>query len=588
MFARTGAANPLNNQVAAAGGSSPSLGDLDGDGDLDVVTGERYGTHLYFENTGSAASPAFLARTGFSNPFVFQDVGDGSTPVLVDLDADGDLDLVSDVKYFENTGNATGPAFTLRTGAADPMNPSVRGFADHSRAAFGDLDGDGDLDLVAGRLDGQLIYFENLGSRTSPAFFTTGVPLGEGLGVEGPGRPALGDLDGDGDLDLVSGNDGLYNYAFFAYFENTGSATSPAFVMRTLPINPFYDLGTRDNSPALGDLDGDGDVDLVSGELAGGLLYFQSFVVQQSSLRATALTGGANPLAGQDVGSLSGPALADLDGDGDGDLVVGENAGTFRYFANTGSATHPLFIARTGAANPLNGRDVGDAAKPALADLDGDGDFDLMAGRLSGDFDYFANTGNAVNPVFSAPVANPFGLTIVASDSSAPILGDVDGDGDLDLVAGQYEAFAYFENTGSRASPAFVERTGAANLFDGVDPGSYASPALADFDGDGDLDLVSGGVGGQVRYFENVGSARSPAFVRHTGAANPLHGSDVGQYSAPAAIDLDGDGDSDLVTGSLAGTFAVHYFPEPARGLLLGAGIALLRVFDRLRRRSSR
>src|SRR5204863_4869228 len=104
-------------------------------------------------------------------------------------------------------------------------------------------------------------------------------------------------------------------------------------------------------------------------------------------LVAFARTGSANPLNGQDVGSLSAPALADLDRDGDPDLVAGEDFGAFLYFQNTGSRTNPKFIARTGAANPLNGRDVGDAAKPALADLDGDGDFDLLSGRGAGDFD---------------------------------------------------------------------------------------------------------------------------------------------------------------------------------------------------------
>src|SRR5262249_39765125 len=150
------------------------------------------------------------------------------------------------------------------------------------------------------------------------------------------------------------------------------------------------------------------------------------------------LTGSSNPLAGQDVGASSAPALADLDADGDPDLVAGEDLGTLRYYENTGEALHPRYAARTDAANPVNGRDVGDKAKPAFGDLDGDGDIDLLVGRHSGDFDYFANTGNARTPAFTAGVANPFGLAGVGSTDSAPALADLDGDGDLDLLVGRY------------------------------------------------------------------------------------------------------------------------------------------------------
>lgn len=122
----------------------------------------------------------------------------------------------------------------------------------------------------------------------------------------------------------------------------------------------------------------------------------------------------------------------------------------------------------------------------------------------------------------------------------------------------------------------------ATNL-DPQDAGTRSAPALGDLDRDGDLDLVCGTETGRFRFFQNVGSATSPSFARGFGGGNPLDGEDVGDRAAPAAADLDGD--ADLVTGSLAGTFALHYFPEPARALLLGASAALLACLDRLRRR---
>jgi hypothetical protein len=82
--------------------------------------------------------------------------------------------------------------------------------------------------------------------------------------------------------------------------------------------------------------------------------------------------------------------------------------------------------------------------------------------------------------------------------------------------------------------------------------------------------------------------AELAGFAARTGAANPLNGQDVGNDSAPSLGDFNGDGDLDLVTGNALGTFNVHYLPEPGRGLLLGAGVALLKLLGRLRGRRSR
>src|SRR6185436_1337917 len=99
-----------------------------------------------------------------------------------------------------------------------------------------------------------------------------------------------------------------------------------------------------------------------------------------------AFGGATNPLAGQDVGVNSAPSLGDYDADGDLDLVSGEDGGTFAYFRNQGSATSPSFVQITGVANPLDGEDVGSGSAPGAGDLDGDGDLDLATGRSDGSF----------------------------------------------------------------------------------------------------------------------------------------------------------------------------------------------------------
>ena len=79
-------------------------------------------------------------------------------------------------------------------------------------------------------------------------------------------------------------------------------------------------------------------------------------------------------------GSPPDPTFADIDGDGDLDLVVGESFGQLRYYENTGTASDPTYTVRTGTANTWHGIDVGDSAAPTFADIDGDGDLDLVVG----------------------------------------------------------------------------------------------------------------------------------------------------------------------------------------------------------------
>jgi hypothetical protein len=158
-----------------------------------------------------------------------------------------------------------------------------------------------------------------------------------------------------------------------------------------------------------------------------------------------------------------------------------------------GSAIAPAFTERTGAANPFNGVGVGFFSAPSLADLDGDGDLDAVVGEadVGGTLHYFENTGSASAPAFTG-AANPFN-GVDTGQGPAPSFADLDGDGDLDAVVGEKDGtLNYFENTGSATAPAFAELADLANPFNGVDVGSYRTPSLADLDGDGDLDAVVG------------------------------------------------------------------------------------------------
>ena len=209
-----------------------------------------------------------------------------------------------------------------------------------------------------------------------------------------------------------------------------------------------------------------------------------------NTYRFREVAGG--PFDGINVGDDSAPVLADIDGDGDLDLVVGNRDGVLNYFENTGTSTTPLFVRRTGSANPFDGINVGNESAPALADLDDDGDLDLVLGDEGSLLNYFNNTGNSTAPTFVARTgsANPFNEINVGRDGS-PAFVDLDGDHDLDLVVGEsiYGVLIYLENAGNSTTPVFAQKSGSANPFDGIDVGYWTTPALADIDNDGTLGL---------------------------------------------------------------------------------------------------
>ncbi len=138
----------------------------------------------------------------------------------------------------------------------------------------------------------------------------------------------------------------------------------------------------------------------------------------------TATTGTDNPLNGVNVGSFSSPTFADVDGDGDLDAFIGEDSGNINYFENDGGT----FTEITGAANPFNGVAVGSNSSPTFADVDGDGDLDAFIGEENGNINYFENDGGTFTEITGA--ANPLNGVNVGS-LSTPTFADVDGDGGL-------------------------------------------------------------------------------------------------------------------------------------------------------------
>jgi hypothetical protein len=473
------------------GYDAPVLADLDGDGDLDVLTGDAAGELRFLENTGTRAAPAFAAEV--SAPFGLTAVGSQSSPSLGDFDDDGDLDALvfdvtgDDASYFANTGAATAPAFAPAVANPFGIDPSGTELA----PALGDLDGDGDLDLLVGIYGRYTFFYRNSGTAAAPAFEA---PVFPALGIQLGGSnttPALADFDGDGDLDLASGE-----YAgSIVYQENTGTDTTPAFAAS--PSNPIgLPILNTSGSPDLGDLDGDGDLDLLYGLGTGTFALAENTGGASAPTLAPVVT---SPFGLGDVGNEATVELADLDGDGDLDVWSGEYDGGTFLLANTGSAIAPAFAAAV--AVPDLG-DVGDDSAPSFLDADGDLDLDAFVGNSPGDVLFFENTGTETAPDFAGTLTNPFGLTNIGF-VAAPTFADLDGDGDLDAVVGTGPgALRFFENTGGASAAAFTE---LATSFGTVRLDGGTVPTFGDLDGDSDLDLVVGGSARESFYFRNAG-----------------------------------------------------------------------------------
>ncbi|MEL6789220.1 MAG: choice-of-anchor Q domain-containing protein [Pseudomonadota bacterium] len=295
-------------------------------------------------------APDFVQITGNINPFDGVDLGDFAAPSFADLDGDGDIDgfigtaSPGIISFFENSDGV----LTRVTGAANPFDAAQFGFS--AAPAFVDLGNPNGLDLAVGQSTGAISFLRN--GRDGFVF----------------------SVDADNPFNAIM----------------LGAVATPAFV----------------------DIDNDRDLDAVVGNAAGTL----TLLLNQGNDNFVQLANSANPLAFVDVGTRSNPAFADVDGDGDIDALVGNEAGFLSLFLNSNG----VFTEAAAADNPFGGIDFGSDASPAFGDVDGDGDLDAFVGLADGTIIFFENISTdtvrlqlTVTPENDAPSATGLPATLV-------------------------------------------------------------------------------------------------------------------------------------------------------------------------------
>jgi hypothetical protein len=472
------------------------VADIDNDGDLDVLSASYQNRIVWYANDGTG-------RFG-SQQVVTTEANDADVVYAADLDGDGDLDVLTvsdwydEIVWYANDGTGRFGSPQVITSEAD--------LADSVYAA--DLDGDGDLDILSVSYSVGIAWYENDGTGQfgTPQVVTTEADRANSV--------CAADLDGDGDLDVLSTS--RWGYGKIAWYENDGSGLfGPQQVITASGAGAVH----------AADLDNDGDLDVLSASaLADRIAWHENNGSGQFGLqRGITLSYGVWAFH-----------TADLDDDGDQDVLsAAPYAGVIAWYANDGTGQFgPQQVITTEAAGAISIH---------AADLDNDGDLDVLsAGAVGGWFEF---PGSGEIAWYENDGSGRFGSpqvisTVVDGGSGYVRAADLDGDGDLDVLSASYgHGIAWYENdgTGQFISQRVVSTSGGGGL-------SVYAVCVADPDNDGDLDVLATlGGDSKVVWYENDGTGQfmSPQVI-----------SAVDHPESVYAADLDTDGDLDVLAAA--------------------------------------
>jgi hypothetical protein len=488
------------------------LRDIDADGDLDLFCDARNSFTAFYENSASGDIPDFtLITTTYSG---FQ-TGFNNTPAFEDIDFDGDFDF-----FFGNQG-----------GGLD----FYRNIGDSANPLFDTMIADYD-DVFAFPGGGP-----SLGRGTGET--------GESQALHGFSALSFADVDGDYDLDLFYGD--IFNTSAY-FFENLGNAEVSDLRILSESFLPFSTFAF--NHAAFGDLDDDGDQDMIVGaanaEDLNNLIYLRNESDTGVEILDLYTLIDRNYIKQLDVGSNAQPVFGDIDADGDFDLLIGGLNGKIAHYENTGSPESPELQFRSGQFQGVN---TVQAAIPVLVDWDNDSDLDLLVGTGAGRVQQWINGGDsATMTLVRGPDLADASATIKVDQWAVPRVGDWNGDHKLDLILGEWDFNSFanlliYQNTGTPSSPALTLITNRALNREFK---LLTIPNLYDWDADGRLDLLLSGDHFGVSVKLNLAEANTfpDSFSLYTAPAI-LPGYDDGERLSYVFVDIDNDGDDDLFVG---------------------------------------
>ncbi|MBL1280700.1 MAG: T9SS type A sorting domain-containing protein [Fluviicola sp.] len=456
----------------------PAITDIDNDGDLDILTFGISGSHVEYhknlsmENYGVCDSLVFelkntcwgyFSENALNNNVTINDTctgnvaspegaaHSGSTLLALDLFGNGVKDLVlgdvaaNNMVMLTNGGTTTNSGMTAFD-SSFPSNTVPVDLTIFPAGYYLDVDNDGLKDLLvapnstntAENFNG-VWFYKNTGTVSIPTFiyqrddFLQGEMIELGTGA----NPTFFDYDSDGLDDIVIGNYGYFNggssLGELSLYKNTGTISNPFFELITRDYSGASSLNANGLYPTFGDLDGDGDKDMILGDV-NGILYFYTntagagntanFVLSQPNYK------------GIDVGQFSSPQLVDVNRDGLLDLLIGERSGNLNYYENIGTASVADFSSSatndffggidvmvpccTGYSTPFMIEDSLNNYILYVGSEEGNlYQFDNIGGNLSGNF-------NLVDSLYLD------GLNISVSGT------DINGNGKLELIYGQW------------------------------------------------------------------------------------------------------------------------------------------------------
>jgi len=447
----------------------PALKDVDHDGDLDILTFDSIGGFLeWYANRGvewydNSDTMVFELATecwgefeeSFDSPLLELGVGcgglkpettssesgehSGSTSLLVDIDYDGDEDLLlGDVaSTYLNlliNGGDSNEAFIISQDTTFPNNSESINVFNFPAAYSIDFTQDGTNDLLIASNDPQASFNKNHlwayeRMDTQFVFRENNFLVKHMIDVGSRAFPKIVDYNNDGLLDLLIGRLSLFSpedsvaTAGLTLFKNTGTAEMPVFEWITDDFSNLSELGLDGLYPAFADLDGDGDLDMMAGDRIGSLHYFENIgegeMDFQIAIPAMLNLGGFKNAV---------PSFYDVNQDGKLDLLVGEELGRLFYYINTSTEENISFTLETNFYAEIDLRDSlaqnGNSSPFFIGD-------DLLIGTVDGTIKYFneidENSVNQISDMFS---------NIYLSGITGLTAGDLNNDGYLELVTG--------------------------------------------------------------------------------------------------------------------------------------------------------